>query len=67
METRLHVDRFEEIFRLAGDAGKVIHGEMKTAVRSRTNRLVVAMSSGPRVSGIGADTLDKDGDDRMTE
>lgn len=65
METRLHVDRFEEIFRLAGDAGKVIHGEMKGAVRSRTSALVTAMGSGPRVSG--GDLADKDGDDRMND
>ncbi|KAG6877513.1 hypothetical protein C0993_006463 [Termitomyces sp. T159_Od127] len=64
METRLHVDRFEEIFRLAADAGKVIHGEMKSAVKSRTHTLVTAMGSGPR---IGGDIPDKDGDDRMNE
>lgn len=45
METRLHSDRFEEIFRLAVDAGKVIHGEMKRAVRNRTDSLVTAMGS----------------------
>ncbi|GLB40616.1 putative 3' exoribonuclease family, domain 1 [Lyophyllum shimeji] len=66
METRLHVDRFEEIFRLAGDAGKVIHGEMKNAVRSRTSALVAAMGSGPRVGGVDV-AADKDGDDRMNE
>lgn len=48
METRLHVDRFEEIFRLAIDAGKVIHKEMKSAVRHRTDALVTAMSSGSK-------------------
>ncbi|KAJ3538387.1 hypothetical protein NM688_g6527 [Phlebia brevispora] len=40
METRLHVDRFGDIFRLACDAGRVIHQEMKRAVRARTQRLV---------------------------
>ncbi|KAG6896578.1 hypothetical protein C0992_007330 [Termitomyces sp. T32_za158] len=65
METRLHVDRFEEIFRLAADAGKVLHGEMKSAVRSRTSALVTAMGSGPRVGG--GEIADKDGDDRMNE
>ncbi|KAG6840930.1 hypothetical protein C0991_003188 [Blastosporella zonata] len=65
METRLHVDRFEEIFRLAGDAGKVIHGEMKSAVRSRTSTLVTAMGSGSRV--VGGEAAEKDGDDRMNE
>ncbi|KAJ7494569.1 ribosomal protein S5 domain 2-type protein [Mycena galericulata] len=51
METRLHVERFEEIFRLACEAGKVIHTEMKGAVRERTGRLVGAMGSGPRTGG----------------
>ncbi|RDB31045.1 Exosome complex component ski6 [Hypsizygus marmoreus] len=65
METRLHVDRFEKIFRLAGDAGKVIHGEMKSAVKTRTSALVTAMGSGPRV-GAG-DAADRDADERMNE
>ena len=43
METRLHVDRFGDIFRLACDAAKVVHAEMKKAVRARTQRLVSAM------------------------
>ncbi|KAJ3734190.1 ribosomal protein S5 domain 2-type protein [Lentinula guzmanii] len=45
METRLHVDRFEEIFRLAGEAAKVIHVDMKKAVRDRTEQLVASMQS----------------------
>ncbi|ESK98268.1 exosome component 4 [Moniliophthora roreri MCA 2997] len=45
METRLHMDRFEEILRLAGEAGTVIHGEMKRAVKERTARLVESMQS----------------------
>ncbi|KAF7327547.1 RNase-PH domain-containing protein [Mycena kentingensis (nom. inval.)] len=58
METRLHVERFEEIFRLAGDAGKVLHGEFKRAVRDRTTRLVGAMGAGPRL-GIEDDAMDE--------
>ncbi|KAJ8072600.1 Exosome non-catalytic core component [Marasmius tenuissimus] len=46
METRLHVDRFEEIFRLAGEAGTVIHSEMKRAVKEKTAKLVDAMQLG---------------------
>ncbi|KAL0954720.1 hypothetical protein HGRIS_003673 [Hohenbuehelia grisea] len=46
METRLHVDRFEEIFRLACAAAKVLHKEMKDAVRHRTAELVSAMGAG---------------------
>jgi len=45
METRLHVDRFGEIFRLAVDGGTVIHKEMKGAMRARTDVLVRAMES----------------------
>lgn len=58
METRLHVDRFEEIFRLAGEAGKVLHREMKSAVMGRTSALVDAMGS----QGTG---IDRDGDEPM--
>lgn len=58
METRLHVDRFEEIFRLAGEAGKVLHREMKSAVMGRTSGLVDAMGS----QGTG---VDRDGDEPM--
>lgn len=53
METRLHVDRFGEMFRLACDAGKVIHAEMKKAVKARTQRLVNAMEVGPGVKSHG--------------
>lgn len=59
METRLHVDRFEEIFRLAGEAGKVLHREMKGAVMGRTSTLVNAMGS--------QQSVDKDGDEQMME
>ncbi|KAJ8481137.1 hypothetical protein ONZ45_g15409 [Pleurotus djamor] len=45
METRLHVDRFEEIFKLACSAGTTLHKEMKDAVRGRTVSLVTAMGS----------------------
>jgi exosome complex component RRP41 len=40
METRLHVERFEEILNLARDAGKILHQEMKEAVLSRASSLV---------------------------
>lgn len=62
METRLHVDRFEEIFRLACDAGKVIHREMKNAVRSRTGTLVLAMGTGSKLA-MGGESAEKDGFD----
>jgi len=32
METRLQMERFEEIFRLAAEAGSVVHREMKAAM-----------------------------------
>lgn len=65
LETRLHVDRFEEIFRIAGDAGKVLHAEMKGAVQTRTSALVTAMGSGLRTRG--GDLADRDVDDQMNE
>ncbi|KAJ2934407.1 hypothetical protein H1R20_g2653, partial [Candolleomyces eurysporus] len=40
METRLHVDRFEEILNLARDAGAILHQEMKEAVLSRSASLI---------------------------
>lgn len=46
METRLHVDRFEELFRLAVEAGGAIHEEMKTAILERSDRLVKSMQAG---------------------
>jgi len=58
METRLHVDRFEEILKLAIDAGKVIHKEMKSAVRHRTDALVTAMGSGSKLS-VGGEITDE--------
>ncbi|KAI0696534.1 ribosomal protein S5 domain 2-type protein [Cytidiella melzeri] len=55
METRLHVDRFGDIFKLACEAGQVIHKEMKKAVKARTQRLVDAMDTAPRAHGGYAD------------
>jgi len=47
METRLHMDRFEEVFRAACDAGKVLWSEMRDALRERTSDLVEALEAGP--------------------
>ncbi|KAI0259861.1 ribosomal protein S5 domain 2-type protein, partial [Gloeopeniophorella convolvens] len=55
METRLHVDRFEEIVRLAGEAGAVIHAEMRAAVRERTKGLLDAMGAGLRPARAAVD------------
>lgn len=59
METRLHVDRFEEIFRLACDAGQIIHKEMRAALRTRTAVLLAAVQSTTAPTG---DSGDKDDD-----
>ena len=58
METRLHVDRVGDIFRLACDAGQVIHKEMKRTVRARTQRLVDALDAGHKqtLAGEAVDT-----------
>ncbi|KAF8871766.1 ribosomal protein S5 domain 2-type protein [Infundibulicybe gibba] len=60
METRLHVDRVAEIFRLAAEAGSVIHKEMKAAIGSRTSSLVASMGLG---TPKGADNMGDRGDD----
>ncbi|KAH9942786.1 ribosomal protein S5 domain 2-type protein [Amylocystis lapponica] len=59
LETRLHVDRFAEIFQLACDAGQVIHKEMKRALRERTTALVDALGSGLG-RPTGNDMVDRD-------
>jgi exosome complex component RRP41 len=46
METRLHVDRFEELFRVAVDAGKVIQEEMKATILSQSSGLIRSMQIG---------------------
>lgn len=43
METRLHIDRFEAMIRLAKDAGAVVAQEMKAAVKTLTEDLVKSM------------------------
>lgn len=61
METRLHVDRFEEVFNIACEAAQVLHKEMKAAVKDRTAALAAAMGAGPKPP------LRTDDDDRMQE
>jgi exosome complex component RRP41 len=46
LETRVHVDRFEEMLVLGGEACKVLHGEMREHVRQRTGRVVRRMQAG---------------------
>lgn len=53
METRLHVDRFEEIFRLATDAGLVLHEEMKAAIMGRSRTLMNSVEFQRRGHGPG--------------
>lgn len=59
METRLHVERFGEIFRLAKEAGTIIHKEMQAAIMARTSMLVKSVQSGAR------EPAEKDGEDQM--
>lgn len=66
METRLHVDRFEEIFRLACDAGKVLHQEMRAAVKERTTDLVRAME-GVGIPAGGGVAKNEDEDEEMQD
>ncbi|KAI0270804.1 exosome component 4 [Russula aff. rugulosa BPL654] len=60
METLLHVDRFEEILRLAGEAGPVIHKEMRAVVRERTKDLLDGMSKGYKESNPAEDAMVED-------
>ncbi|THH04222.1 hypothetical protein EW145_g5681 [Phellinidium pouzarii] len=63
LETRLHADRFQEIFRLACEAGEVVHKEMRRAVMVRTGALVHALEIG--IPAGGAIKRDVDDDDEM--
>ena len=60
-------DRFEEIFRLACEAGKVVHKEMRRAVKQRTGALVHAMGDGSTssVAGVSRGADDDDNDMRI--
>ena len=60
METRLHVERFRELFELACEAGQAIHKEMRLAVKDRTVALVNAMEAGPKAGGGAGDERDRD-------
>ncbi|CAE6425907.1 unnamed protein product [Rhizoctonia solani] len=46
METRLHVERFDQIFKLALLAGDILHERMRAAIRERTGKLVQSMTVG---------------------
>ncbi|KIM50906.1 hypothetical protein SCLCIDRAFT_742711 [Scleroderma citrinum Foug A] len=59
METRLHVERFEEIFKLAVDAGKILHIEMKAALQKRTRSLVATLGQGSKTNTV-KELLDMD-------
>ena len=48
METRLHVDRFEEMLQLGVEACKVLKEEMDDVVKERTKSVVDRMKSGIR-------------------
>lgn len=59
METRLHVDRFSEIVKLATEAGLAIHREMKVAIIGRAKVLTESLESGNRQSGSGMEVEEK--------
>jgi len=60
LETRLHADRFEEMFKLALEACSVLHTEMDKQMKARTRALADSRSgrTGKRI---------KDGDDSDEE
>ncbi|OBZ72662.1 Exosome complex component RRP41 [Grifola frondosa] len=67
METRLHVDRFADIFKLACEAGQTVHKEMRRAVKDRTSALVGAIDSG--LKHATGEAVERDGtiEDRMND
>lgn len=44
MESRLHLTRFEAVFKVACEAAKIIEKEMGTSILGRTGSLVNAMA-----------------------
>jgi exosome complex component RRP41 len=46
LETRIHVDRFEEMVDVGVEACRILHGEMREEVRRRTGRVVERMQMG---------------------
>ena len=58
LETRIHLDRFEEMVRMTEDAGKVVHEEMLGAVIARTGRLVRSMGGGDATGVVDKDMED---------
>lgn len=62
LETRLHADRFEEIFRLSCDAGKVVHKEMQKAIIAKTGALACALEEGTPDGGTTLRDADDDND-----
>jgi exosome complex component RRP41 len=45
MESRLHVTRFQDVLKVAGQAAEVLREEMGSAVRRRSKALINAMES----------------------
>ena len=62
LETRIHSDRFENIFRLACEAGDTLHREMRNAIRSNTAELVDAMKGRLPIMDLSAHDQDDDVD-----
>jgi exosome complex component RRP41 len=62
METRLHVERFEQIFKLVIQAGDALHERMRAAIRERTSKLVQSMTLG---GVVPSDTKEAAGDVEM--
>lgn len=58
LDTRVHVDRFENMVGIAVEAAKVLRDEMDDAVRARTSRLVHAMASKPDASRDAMDDVE---------
>lgn len=54
METRLHVDRFEEMLRLGTEACAALKNEMEAVVKENTKRTVETMDNAVRGTAVEA-------------
>lgn len=60
LETRLHVDRFDDMLALGVQGCKVLKAEMEQVVKERTRTVVERMQVGLKSSGPGRGGMDED-------
>lgn len=60
LETRLHVDRFDEMLGLGVQGCKVLKAEMEEVVKERTRKVVERMQVGTKGTGPSQGGMDED-------